>query len=105
MTVPKYRYQRGGLSTLLLDRGIRLSPDPSKRSGRAFAIILRCSRLCFSVMSFCICSSSRLCIFIITFSTITIQPNIIPPKTAFFIATRAPERKASSPPVTAPAAI
>ena len=43
--------------------------------------------------------------FIISLSTITIEPNIIPPKIAFFIATRAPERKASNPPVAAPATI
>jgi hypothetical protein len=39
------------------------------------------------------------------FSTTTIDPNIIPPKIAFFNATLAPERKASRPPVTAPAMI
>jgi hypothetical protein len=54
---------------------------------------------------FCCCSSSFFCIFIITFSTITMEPNIMPPKIPFFRATRAPERKASSPPVMAPATI
>lgn len=33
------------------------------------------------------------------------EPNIMPPKIPFFRATRAPERKASSPPVMAPATI
>lgn len=37
--------------------------------------------------------------------TITIEPKIMPPKIAFFKATRAPERKANKPPVTAPAMI
>lgn len=38
-------------------------------------------------------------------STSTIDPRIIPPNTAFLRATRAPERNASRPPVTAPAKI
>jgi len=90
---------------ILLTLGTILSPDPSNKSGLILASCLLCYLFCFSYISFCICNSSFLCIFIIIFSTTTIEPNIIPPKIAFLNATRAPERKASNPPVTAPAMI
>ena len=85
--------------------GTRLSIGPSKSCGYCLAKILRCSRIARSVISFCASRADMLWNFIISLSTITIDPRIMPPKTAFFRATRAPERKASSPPVTAPAMI
>lgn len=90
---------------ILLTLGTKLSPVPSNKSGRILANCLRCYLFCLSTNYFCAWSSCFFCIFIITFSTITIDPKIIPPNTAFLKATRMPARKANNPPVTAPAVI
>lgn len=91
--------------TSLRTRGTRLSPDPSKSCGCCLASILRCSLVICSIIYCCISRAFMLWYFIITRSTITIDPKIMPPNIAFLKATLAPERKASRPPVTAPATI
>lgn len=84
---------------------MRLSPVPSKSCGYCFANLRRSSRVILSIIYCCISRAFVLWYFMIRRSTITIEPKIIPPKIAFLKATRAPERNASSPPVTAPATI
>ncbi len=85
--------------------GTRLSPEPSKSCGNCLARRLRSSRMLLSIIYRWAYLAFMLWYFINTRSTITIEPKIIPPNTAFLKATLAPDLKASRPPVTAPATI
>ena len=63
------------------------------------------SRLALLDIYYCIFNYCLRFILIITIYTNRIDARIIPPKTAFLNATRAPALNAKSPPVTAPAVI